>query len=315
MSENILIIGGNGYVGSKLCHELTGNVVSVDLNIFTVGNNPVKNIKTDYNELDETFIKQFDHIILLAGHSSVRMCDLYPVSIFNNNVRNFVNLLSKVSPNQTLIYASSGSVYGNCKLDSADETTELDSPYNMYDLTKQMIDEYYLTSKHQGRVFGLRLGTINGYSPVLRDDVMMNSMCSTAWREGQVLLFNPHTKRSIIGTNDLVRGIKTIMASSNSTGGIYNMCSFTKTSGEMAKIVSDKVNCPLSLVDPEQYNKQKINEKLVSSKYNFSLSSDKFSRDFSFEFQETPESIVDGLIENKNKMVLTNRNASYNYSG
>lgn len=314
MNNKVLIIGGNGYVGSRLCENLEYDIMSVDLNLF-ITNNSLKNIQTDFNKLDKDFINKFNTIILLAGHSSVRMCDEYPTSVFNNNVRNFVSLLEKISENQTLIYASSGSVYGDCKFPIADENISLDAPHNMYDLTKQMIDTYYLTSAKKGRIFGLRLGTINGYSPTLRNDVMMNSMCSSAWQKNEILLFNPNTKRSIIGTTDLLRAIQTIIASNNANGGIYNLSSFTKTSGEMAKIVSNATNSPINLVNPEEYNKEKINEKLISSKYNYELSSKKFSIDFNFTFNETPESIITDLIENKNKMIFTNRNSVYNYSG
>lgn len=311
--KNILIIGGKGYVGTRLCDELDENVVSVDANFFNSAPSKRKNIQIDYNQLDTNYLSDFSHIILLAGHSSVRMCDDISCSVYKNNVNNFVNLLNKLNSDQTLIYASSGSVYGNCKEKLATEQTKLDSPYNMYDLTKQMIDVYALTSKPSPRFFGLRLGTINGFSRTLRTDVMMNSMITTAWREKKVLLFNADTNRSIIGTTDLVRVIRCIISSNTANSGVYNVSSFTKTSGEMAQIVSNKTGVPIELVVPSEENKNSLNEKLVSSKYNFSLCCDKFKNDFSFEFEETANSIVDDLMDNINNMTFTSRNVEFKY--
>lgn len=313
MNTKTLIIGGKGYIGSKLCEFLNEDVSTVDMELFNSCENKIKNYKIDYNKLDKQFLSKFNNIILLAGHSSVRMCDLYPISIFNNNVRNFSNLLNKLNENQTLIYAGSGSVYGNCRQEWATEDYRFDEPYNMYDLTKQMIDTYYVTSKPKARVFGLRFGTVNGYSSTLRNDIMLNAMVSTVWKTNKVLLFNSETKRSILGINDLSRAIQIIMQSNNN-GGIYNLCSFTKTSGEMANAVANKLNCSLEIVDPEKINKEdKLNEKLISSKYDFGLSCDKFVKDFSFTFKEDINSIIESLLQNKDKMILTNRNVSYDY--
>lgn len=307
-----LILGGKGYIGCKLFEELTGTIHTVDMELFPTKETKIKNINIDYNLLNKDFIKIYSNIILLAGHSSVRMCDIDPHCAFNNNVRNFVSLLSKLDETQTLIYASSASVYGNCKESIVKENYNFEEPYNMYDLTKQMIDTYYKISKPKARVFGLRFGTVNGYSPVLRDDIMINAMVSSAWKSNKIVLFNSDTKRSILGMNDLTRAIKTILESNRSKGEIYNLASFTKTAGEIAKEVSSLLNCELETVVPEEFNKA-MNEKLVSSKYNFALSCDKFSNDFNFSFKENINTIVEALVTNKNNMLLTNRNKPYKY--
>lgn len=311
--SDILIIGGLGYIGTKVSEYFNYDVDSVDINLFSTDLKLISNFEVDYKNLTIDYLQKYKTIILLAGHSSVRMCDLYPASVFNNNVTNFVTLINKLNADQTLIYASSGSVYGDCQVDNVDETYTLNSPYNMYDFTKQMIDTYCLVSKPKCRFYGLRFGTVNGYSAIFRNDVMMNAMTANAILNKKVLLFNQETKRSILGVHDLSRAIETILKSNRSESGVYNLSSFTKTSGEMAKIVASKMNCDLDIVNPDEFNKQKINEKLVSSKYNFSLSCDKFINDFNFQFVETPESIVDSISSNWNSVKLTSRNNSFNY--
>ena len=94
----VLILGGTGYIGSYLSTHLRNHGMEVEC----YGNRGV-----DYNELGRIYLQQFSHIILLAGHSSVQCCDGPVSSPWKNNVRNFKNLVDKVTEKQTIIYASS----------------------------------------------------------------------------------------------------------------------------------------------------------------------------------------------------------------
>jgi nucleoside-diphosphate-sugar epimerase len=243
------------------------------------------------------------------------MCDLYPTSVLENNVINFTSLIEKLNEKHTLIYASSGSVYGDCKTDPVTEDYVLNKPHNMYDLSKQLIDTYTLMGNHKCSIIGLRFGTVNGFSPVFRDDIMLNAMTSTALKTNEILLFNPNTKRSILGINDLCRAIVSVINNNKKLCDVYNLCSFTKTSKEMALIVSDIVKCPIKEIATSLCNiaPTKLNEKLVSNKYNFALSCDKFISNFNFVFNETPDMIIENILKNKNNMIYTNRNTSFLY--
>ena len=80
----ILIIGGEGYIGTYLNKHL----ISQGLEVQTFGNR-----RLDYNILGREFLSQFSHIVLLAGHSSVQCCLGSLDSPWKNNVRNFKNLV------------------------------------------------------------------------------------------------------------------------------------------------------------------------------------------------------------------------------
>jgi len=106
--KKTLIIGGCGYIGSRLFNFLKRkdyDVTSLDLELF--GNPNIPNTKANYDVLTKEDIARFDNVILLAGHSSVKMCESNMIGCFRNNVQYFVELLSKISENQKFIYASS----------------------------------------------------------------------------------------------------------------------------------------------------------------------------------------------------------------
>ena len=138
MKTNRVLLIGVGYIGSRLLPRLEGEVETVDAGWFSDA------VPQDMELLTSPYIQSFDDVILLAGHSSVGMCRGDFRSAYKNNVRNFINLLSKMSPSQRLIYASSASVYGN--VEGARENFPLAHPINEYDSTKQAIDNLAITS-------------------------------------------------------------------------------------------------------------------------------------------------------------------------
>ena len=148
----ILLIGGNGYIGSRLQQSLDVDVV--DTNWFNDKNNG-----EDFKDLTSRHYSDYNTIILLAGHSSVKMSEGNLNSCFNNNVRNFIDLIEKLDK-QKLIYASSSSVYGSVGGKTVNEKYYGFEPYNQYDISKHTADLY--AQKSDIEYYGLRFGTVNG---------------------------------------------------------------------------------------------------------------------------------------------------------
>ena len=298
--KSILIIGGCGYIGSRLYEKLNKkhNVESIDLEWF--GNeNGVKNTKMDCDNLSESDISKYTHIILLAGHSSVKMCENNMLSTLKNNVLNFASILEKISKQQVFIYASSSSVYGDTENNAVDEEYIAFKPNNFYDLSKHEIDSYAsLTDKI---FFGLRFGTVNGYSPNLRNDVMINAMTFNAVENNKVFCYNPEVNRPILGMNDLCRAIEAIIEKGNKNNrGIYNIASFNESVKNIAKAVTSCTSAELEICESPPRNI--TNVKLQAKAYDFIIKTEKFTKEFDFTFKETPETIVKSLLENYEKM-------------
>ncbi len=303
MKKNILIIGGKGYIGSKVSQNLSKNhdVQIMDLCWFDT---PEENtIVSDFGRMEKSFYSKFNTIILLAGHSSVKMCEGNIEYSYNNNVRNFINLLSNLSPEQQIIYASSSSVYGNAGEKKVREDYHDFVPHNHYDITKHVIDLY--APKFDVQYYGLRFGTVNGFSSNMRKDVMINSMVYNGLTEGEIKLYIKDIIRPILGIDDLCRAIEKIVNTLEDKRGIYNLASFNKTAEEIANSVSSVIGVPVKEYESDPFSIG--NSKLETKSYNFSIDSTKFCETFSFQFEDTIDKITKGILENFQNIKFTDR--------
>ena len=317
--SKILLIGGNGYIGSRLHNYLDVNRDKLIIDQF-VSNYDVDVIDTnwfggrdlhwwgDYKDLSSEYYEPYDIIILLAGHSSVKMSEGNLNSCFNNNVRNFIDLIEKLDK-QKLIYASSSSVYGSVGGKTVNEKYYGFEPYNQYDISKHTADLY--AQKSDVEYYGLRFGTVNGSSPVLRTDVMINAMVNSALKDGHIKLYIKDTMRPILGINDLCRAVTSIVESDEDKRGLYNLASFNKTAEQIAYEVAGVMG-----VEVKEYETDPTQVKNVKSQtkaYNFSISTLKFRKEFKFKFQDTVESLATDLKENWDSMTKTDRSEAIYY--
>lgn len=300
MVQKVLIIGGNGYIGSRLIHDLHNiyEIHSVDICWF---GQPDSHIEVrDYRQLTRKELSQYNAIILLAGHSSVKMCDGPILASWVNNVNNFIDLVNKIDKSQTLIYASSGSVYGSGNTVSSEDIPLQFKPINNYDLTKYSLDVQAQKFIKDGySIIGLRFGTVNGWSPNVREELMINSMTKKSLYDGSISINNKTITRPILGISDVSRAVRSIV--DKPISGIYNLSSFTDT-------VENISGCVGKMLDA------KIHETInVSGSYNFVMDTSKFSRTYDFEFTASVESIVNEIVDKFEKASFSNRNQFIKY--
>ena len=283
--KKILILGGNGYIGSRLRQVLrqTHFVKSNDIGWFSYDET---SDRRDYHKLTRQELAEFEIVIVLAGHPSVPSCNGALYSPWLNNVTNFTNLLDKLDISQLVIYASSASVYGNSAPgERHKETNKVFVPVNNYDVTKYALDQQATIANLVGKkVIGLRFGTVNGWAPNLRVDVMINSMYHSVQNGTGIQVSNGHISRAMLGIEDLCRAVDRCIE--QPIPGIYNLASFNNTVGEIALEVSTKLGADI------------IDKGNTANAYDFALDTTLFEQTFDFTFQETPATIVNSLIEN-----------------
>ena len=298
--KNVLVIGGNGYIGSRLIYDLHTKYKITSLDICWFNKPYAINIIKDYKDLTKEELTGYDVVILLAGHSSVKMCDGPLDPSWNNNVNNFVKLVKKLDKRQTLIYASSGSVYGLSSKCSKEDDPILFKPINNYDLTKFSLDTQALTFINKGyNIIGLRFGTVNGWSPNTREELMINSMTKKSLLEGEMFVNNTDVVRPILGISDVSLAIDTIIK--NPISGVYNLASFVDTVENISNSVGQKLNTEI-IKTPD-----------IKGIYNFDMNTNKFKETFNFKFNSTIDSIIDELVQNIDKTSFSNRNKFIDY--
>ena len=144
----ILVTGGTGYIGSKICNDLLEknfDVYCLDkkkkINFYS---NNIKRISLDLKfkkKLENIFAKfKFDYVIHLAAKKNVIESETYKKNYFLNNVSYTVSLL-KLSIKykvKKFIFMSSAAVYGNLKEINDNSKTK---PISYYGKTKLMAEK------------------------------------------------------------------------------------------------------------------------------------------------------------------------------
>ena len=282
---SVLVIGGSGYIGSRLVEKLAAQGIPTtiwDLNQSPIAPlNKVQFVQKDFLNVALPDLTAFDSVVLLAGVSSVSASQRNPELAVRSNIEGLVRLFSVIG-NKLLIYASSGSVYDGCRAHLAVEGTSLSQPRNIYDLTKQVGDEIAAFYGH--RWLGLRFGTVNGVSPSMRTDLVINRMTFMASQHGFVEIANSYAHRAILCIDDLTNFICKIVQQNvgESYSGVLNLASFNASIGEIGSRIARQLNVP-------------IKELPGSNTYDFSMSTTKARSIFGFKPVGTLENLTKSL--------------------
>jgi UDP-glucose 4-epimerase len=275
--SRILLVGGSGYIGSYLQNKLTADGYAFDVcDLGWRGHvlGPVL-FACDYAALANETVAGYSHILWFAGHSSVGAAVADPHGALMNNCINLVALRARMAPGARLIYASSASLYSSPPSSRphdpplARENDRIVAGTNAYDMSKFCFD--YMAQGFLKNFIGLRLGTVCGYSPNLRPELIFNAMNIAAIEEGRVRVGNREAYRSIVFLDDLYDVVDACMNRGGLADGFVNVASATATIGEIAIAVA-RAYCVA------------IEELPRSRTYSFRLSTDKAVRELGVSF-------------------------------
>jgi nucleoside-diphosphate-sugar epimerase len=296
----LLIAGGAGYIGNVLIPRLLDRGYEVDVvDLFWFGNHlprQVGIIEKDIFHLTVDDLRPYDQVIFLAGLSNDPMAEFSPSKnfIFNAAAPAYLAYTAKNAKVRRYIYASSCSVYGYTENELYDETRPVSSRYP-YGISKlqgeqaatQLADEQF-------SVIALRKGTVSGYSPRMRLDLIINTMFKHAVRDRLITVNNPSIWRPVLGIEDAATAyIRAVEANSN-LSGIFNIASGNYTVGEVADLVKAAVEERLGL-------RVNLNIKHLQDFRNYKVSIAKASNVLSFHPTEDVKSIVISLVTNMDK--------------
>ncbi len=296
----VLIAGGAGYVGSVLIPKLLDRGYKVDVvDLFWFGNylpRQVGILNKDIFHLTVEDLEPYDQVIFLAGLSNDPMAEFSPSKnfIFNAAAPAYLAYTAKNAKVKRYIYASSCSVYGYTEDELFDETRPVSSiyPYGISKLqgeqaAMQLADENF-------SVIALRKGTISGYSPRMRFDLIINTMFKNAVREHVITVNNPSIWRPILSIEDAATAYTRAVEANYKLSGIFNIASGNYTVGEIADLVRVAVEERLA-------TRVNLHIKHIQDFRNYKVSTLKASNVLSFHPAGDVKSIVGTLIDNMNK--------------
>jgi len=293
----ILIAGGAGYVGSALIPRLQERGYTVDvIDLLWFGNqlpDDIKVIQKDIFDLHEDELKEYDEVIFLAGLSNDPMAEFSPAKnfVYNAASPSYLAYIAKRAGVRKFIYASSCSIYGYTVNELYDETAPAISNYP-YGISKLQGEEGVLKMADKNfSVICFRKGTVSGYSPRMRLDLIVNTMFKTAVQDGVITVNNPSIWRPILSMEDAISGYIRAIESADGITGVFNLSSGNYTVGEVADLVKEAVE--------KKMNKPvKLNIKSISDFRNYKVTTDKAVTTLSFKPKHDVVAILDSLIAN-----------------
>jgi len=296
----LLIAGGAGYIGSVLIPKLLDRGYEVDVaDLFWFGNHLPTNVgilSKDIFQLVADDLRSYDQVIFLAGLSNDPMAEYSPNKnfIFNAAAPAYLSYIAKIAKVKRFIYASSCSVYGYTVNELYDETRQVGSMYP-YGISKlqgeqaatQLIDKDF-------SVIALRKGTVSGYSPRMRFDLIINTMFKNAMKSRTITINNPSIWRPILSIEDAVTAYIRSIEASYGISGIFNIASVNYTVGEVGDSVKSAIEERLSI---------HINLciKHLQDFRNYKVTTEKAQNVLSFHPTGNVKSIVGNLIDNMDK--------------
>jgi nucleoside-diphosphate-sugar epimerase len=298
----LLIAGGAGYLGSVLIPKLLERGYKVDVvDLFWFGNHLPREtgiIHRDIFRLTVEDLAAYDQVIFLAGLSNDPMAEYSPSKnfIFNAAAPAYLGYIAKMAKVKRLIYASSCSVYGYTENELYDETRPVGSSYP-YGISKLQGEQAVLQLHNSDfSVISLRKGTISGYSPRMRLDLIVNTMFKTAMKDGAIIVNNPSIWRPILSIEDAATAYVRAIEASPGTSGVFNLASGNYTVGEVADLVKSTMEERLDM-------RINLTIKHIQDFRNYKVSTEKAANVLSFHPDGSIQSIVDNLIDNMDKFM------------
>jgi nucleoside-diphosphate-sugar epimerase len=296
----LLVAGGAGYVGSVLIPKLLDRGYRVDVvDLFWFGNHLPEQtgiLKKDIFRLTTEDLEPYDQVIFLAGLSNDPMAEYSPSKnfIFNASAPAYLAYIAKAAGVKRCIYASSCSVYGYTENELFDETRPVSSSYP-YGISKlqgeqavmQLVDEKF-------SVISLRKGTISGYSPRMRFDLIVNTMFRNAMKDRVININNPSIWRPLLSIEDAATAYIRAVEANPQLSGIFNIASGNYTVGEVGDLVRTAIEERLGA-------RPQIHIQHLQDFRNYKVNTEKARNVLSFHPKDDVKAIVGNLIDNMDK--------------
>jgi nucleoside-diphosphate-sugar epimerase len=277
--KKLLITGGAGYIGTRMCNELCNEYDITVCDLFWFGDflDPkIKRIKKDIKHLTVDDVKGFDVVLFLGGLSNDPMAMYRPDINFieNSAVPTYLAFIAKEAGVKKFIGASSCSVYGFTENKTLTEQSSV-QPSFAYGISKLQCERGIMILEDDSfKPILFRKGTVGGWSPKMRFDLVINTMLMTALTEKKITVNSPNLWRPLIDIRDVIQGYKRAIDCGEEVSGVFNLSGVNYTIGELGRLIHERLNdlghkVDLEVLDVEDFRNYKVNTDKVSDALNF----------------------------------------------
>lgn len=294
----ILVAGGAGYIGSSLVPSLQERGYDIDIvDLLWFGNNLPKEthvIQKNIFDLDKSDLTKYEQVIFLAGLSNDPMAEFSPKKnfVYNAALPSYLAYQSKKAGVKRFIYASSCSIYGYTEDKLYDEESPATCNYP-YGISKLQGENGCMQLKDENfSVIALRQGTLSGYSPRMRTDIIVNTMFKTSMLENKIVINNPGIWRPILDIRDATNAYLRAIQANYGISGSFNVSSGNYTVGQVGDLIKEEV-------ERKTGNKINLEIRNMQDFRNYKVSIEKAKNILSFSPNYSIKSTIDNLFENR----------------
>ena len=259
---NILITGGAGFIGSTLADRLINENKIIVIDNFNDYYDPKikeNNIKTNINNpnyklyrgdiCDENLVNKIfnedkiDCVVHIAARAGVRPSLENPLEYIKTNIYGTTNILDKMQKTNVkkLVFASSSSVYGNCKAEKFSEDLKVTEPISPYAATKSACEQIIYTYSKLYNIQAICLRFFTVYGPKQRPDLAIRKFTELIEQNKPIPVYGDGTTmRDYTYINDIIDGIVSAINYDKTPYEIINLGGGSPvTLNEMIKTIED----------------------------------------------------------------------------
>lgn len=308
-NKKVLVTGGSGYIGLVLIDKLVEkgfHVRALDINPLANTKKGIDFILGDVKNVSSRVLMDVSSVIHLAGVSSDTSANRDAQETWKINTLATATLAkkAKMAGVKRFIFASSASIYDYGLQDEKGLQNEDADVYP---------SGHYSISKHQAEIELLKLvdkdfcvtilrkGTVYGYSPKMRWDLVINAMAKSAIQEGIIRVFSEGKQwRPLISITDAIEAYSLMLLAPSKTisGQIFNVAYNNFLVKDIADIVQQvllkqfHINSSIGFFEP--------NKKARS----YRISSEKAKKILGFKPKESIEKEVIRIVNHEFKNII-----------
>ena len=227
---NILITGGAGFIGSTLADKLikeNNKVIVIDNfndyyspklkeknvfhNLTNLNYSLYRNDICDKDAVEKIFEKNnIDCVVHIAARAGVRPSLENPLAYAETNIDGTINILEAMRKNNVkkMVFASSSSVYGNCKAEKFSEDLKVTEPISPYAATKSACEQFLYTYSKLYDIQSICLRFFTVFGPRQRPDLAIRKFIELIEQDKPIPVYGDGTTmRDYTYIDDIVSGI------------------------------------------------------------------------------------------------------------